>query len=81
MSKKIKRKSKNTDAWFIKIRGSYLPNSWQGWLTYIPFVGYLVLSFSAIFQLTDSLLVMVYLLVPAWVGAAVVMTWIAQRKS
>lgn len=24
--------------WFIKLRGSYLPDNLQGWLTYIPFV-------------------------------------------
>lgn len=81
MKKKNQKVKLKRGAWFIKIRGSYLPQSWQGWLTYIPFVAYLVLSFGAVFRLTDSLLVMVYLLVPAWVAAGVIMTWIAQRKS
>ena len=28
----------NKKKWFIAVRGSYLPSSRQGWLTYIPFI-------------------------------------------
>lgn len=81
MKRKKQKIKLKKGAWFVKIRGSYLPCTWQGWLTYIPFVAYLVLSFGAIVRDTGSVLMMIYLLVPAWIAGAVIMTWIAQRKS
>ena len=34
-TKKPVRKPKK-GAWFVQVRGSYLPCSWQGWLSYVP---------------------------------------------
>jgi branched-subunit amino acid transport protein len=68
-------------AWFIKIRGSYLPDSWQGWLTYVPFVIFLVGAYVVGTGSGHSVATAIYQVVPAWVAAGVVMTWIAARKS
>ncbi len=70
-----------TNKWFIKKRGSYLPSSWQGWLTYVPFIAYLITSYIVIERHTSSISLIVYSLVPQWVAATVVLTWIAQHTS
>lgn len=68
-------------AWFIKVRGSYLPVSWQGWLTYIPFLIFLLTVLVAAVRNQHSASDALYVIFPQWVAAAVVMTWIAARKS
>lgn len=72
---------KKTSKWFIKIRGSYLPNSWQAWVSYIPFTGFLILVMVSAVQTQDTVIDAFYMIFPQWVAAAVVMTWIASRKS
>jgi hypothetical protein len=66
---------------FIAVRGSYLPDSWQGWLTYIPFGAYLVCSPVLAINNTDTITIAALFIAPNWVAAAVVMTWIAKRTS
>jgi len=68
-------------AWFYKVRGSYLPATWQGWLTYIPYFGFLLTVLIAAVRTQDSVSDMFYMVFPQWVAAAVVMTWVAARKS
>jgi hypothetical protein len=80
MPKKPKLKIKKS-AWFIRLRGSYLPVSWQGWLTYIPFTTYLAYSWVVAFAYTGNTLKAVLWIVPNWVAATYVMTWIARSKS
>jgi hypothetical protein len=80
MPKKTKS-GRRKDAWFVPVRGSYLPIAWQGWLTYLPFVAYLVYSLFFAFDYTGNSLKAVLWIVPNWVAAAVVMTWIAKQKS
>ena len=63
------------------MRGSYLPNSWQGWLLYIPFLTYLLWAAWAGFQATDAYTAAILFILPNWVAAAVVMTWIARHTS
>ncbi|MEI7522467.1 MAG: hypothetical protein WCJ86_03290 [Candidatus Saccharibacteria bacterium] len=75
-SNKIKK-----GAWFVKIRGSYIPVSWQGWLTYVPFIGFLVSVLSVAFRTQNSASDIFYMVFPQWVASAVVMTWIASRHS
>lgn len=67
--------------WFKKKRGSYLPVSWQGWLTYIPFIAYLVSTVIAVNRNTHSASDFLYGIVPQWVAVAVIMTWVAKLKS
>ena len=76
--KKLKRRK---GAWFAPVRGSYLPVSWQGWLTYIPFVGYLALSALVASRYAHGTIQAILWIVPNWVAATVVMTWIARGTS
>lgn len=73
--------AKKSTKWFIKTRGSYLPNSWQAWVLYVPFVGFLVSVLVAAVRTQHSVSDAVYMVFPQWVAAAVVMTWIAAQKS
>ena len=73
-----KRKSKK---WFIAVRGSYLPNSWQGWLTYVPFLAYLLWTVWAGLTYTDNYTTAVMFILPNWVAATVVMTWLAKHAT
>jgi hypothetical protein len=68
-------------AWFYKVRGSYLPATWQGWLTYFPFVGFLLWSWGVAMETQETLGEVALVVFPSWVAAAVVMTWIASKKS
>ena len=73
--------AKKSTKWFIKTRGSYLPNSWQAWALYVPFVGFLVSVLVTAVRTQHSVSDAVYMVFPQWVAAAVVMTWIAAQKS
>lgn len=68
-------------SWFIAVRGSYLPNGWQGWLTYLPFTAFLLYSLYIGFTATDTYPQAVLFVIPNWIAAAVVMTWLAKRTS
>lgn len=68
-------------AWFIKVRGSYLPNSWQGWLLYIPYLAYIIGALIFVIKGNYSFWQAVFTLLPNWVAGCVVMTWLARRKS
>lgn len=72
---------KTNKKWFKKVRGSYLPNSWQGWLTYVPFTGFLLTVLAAAIRNQHSVSDVFYAVFPQWVAAAVVMTWVASKKS
>lgn len=74
-------KRKKSKPWFVKVRGSYLPASWQGWVTYLPFTVFLVAVLFDAFRTQTSPQAIFYLVFPQWVAAAVVMTWLASRKS
>jgi hypothetical protein len=76
MAKKSKKQK-----WFRPVRGSYLPNNWQGWLTYIPFLAYLVFVLVYGWRDTSSATQAILYIAPNWVAAAVVMTWFAKRVS
>jgi len=80
MAKKLSKKTKK-DSWFIAVRGSYLPQSWQGWALYVPFVTFLLTVMQAAMRNQHSASDVFYAVFPQWVAAAVVMTWIAKLKS
>ena len=81
MTKQRSKLKYRKGAWFAQRRGSYIPVSWQGWLTYVPFVAYLVYSLVEAFDYTGNTLKAILWIVPNWVAATVVMTWIAKRAS
>jgi hypothetical protein len=68
-------------AWFIKIRGSYLPCSWQGALTYIPMIAFLITVMAAATRDSHSVSDALYIMFPYFVCTAVVMHWLASNKS
>ena len=74
------KKSKK-QKWFVPLRGSYIPNNWKGWLTYIPFTAYLLASFYYGCHNIDGKLKSVFFIVPNWVAAVAVMSWVAKRTS
>jgi hypothetical protein len=74
--------AKNTQqVWFTKVRGSYLPCSWQGWLLYVPYVAFLLLTLYEATQGGRTSLGMAYFLFPQYISAVVVMNWLAERFS
>lgn len=75
----IKRRNKGT--WFVPVRGSYLPASPEGWWTYVPFLSYLIFAGVVGYRDTSSTAMAVMFIVPNWIAAAAVMTYIAARKS
>jgi hypothetical protein len=78
---KNKRPKAKPGAWFVPVRGSYLPSSPAGCWTYVPFVAYLVFSLIVGVNDTSSLAMAVLFIVPNWVAATVIMTYLASRKS
>lgn len=74
----LRKKSKK---WFIKVRGSYLPVTWQAWLLYVPFVSFLILVVISAVNDNNQVDDMFYAIFPQWVAAAIVMTWVASQKS
>lgn len=66
---------------FIAVRGSYLPNNWLAWLSYLPFLAYLIFALVYGWQNTDTDAQAILFIVPNWIAATVVMTWIAKRAS
>lgn len=67
--------------WFKKVRGSYLPISWQGWLCYIPYSIYLLSVLIFVLRRRDSFWLALFTLIPNWTAAVITMSWIARRKS
>ena len=72
--------SKKT-TWFRKIRGSYLPCSWQGWLLYAVYASYILGIVAYVAANHYDRLQAVFWVFPNWVAALIVMTWIAGQKS
>lgn len=80
-AKKKTQKNQSTHRpWFKPVRGSYLPIHWKGWLTYVPYVAYLYLTY-AMLDRNRSILETVLFLVPYWVAGVIVMHWVAKQKS
>ncbi len=72
--------SKTTaNVWFVKIRGSYLPRSWQGWILYIPFILFLLATLYISTKGGRTPAGIFYFLFPQYVSALVLMHWIASR--
>lgn len=67
--------------WFKKIRGSYLPVAWQGWLSYVPFVGVLLVAVIIADRQSSTPTEAVGTFFVYSVCVVVVMHWIASQKS
>lgn len=73
--------AKKNNKWFKKVRGSYIPINWQGALTYIPYILYLLTSYLYAMTYYGYSATSFFIIVPNWVAAIAVMTWVASRKS
>lgn len=82
-SKKLKtrKKSAKKQAWFERKRGSYLPISVKGWLTYIPYIAYLDFTLVVVWRDISTFSLAALFIVPNWVAATVLLSWVAARKS
>ncbi len=66
-------------AWFKPLRSSYIASNYKGALSYIPFVAYLVLSAVLPFDYLKPRSIAIFIVIPNWVAAALVMTMFAKR--
>lgn len=73
--------SKNNQKWFKKVRSSYVPQSWQGWLSYLPYLLYLIFVYAYVMYSFGYTFFSILLIVPNWLAAFGVMTWLASKKS
>lgn len=80
VTKKKQTKKSTSHAWFKQLRGSYIPVHWKGWLTYVPYVAYLYLTYALLVPNRAPLDTILFL-IPYWVAGVVVMHWIAKLKS
>jgi len=78
-SSKAKKQSKQ-QAWFKPLRGSYIPITWMGWLMYVPYIGYLYLTYILLMS-NRPVLDTILFLIPYWIAGVVVMHWFAKLKS
>ncbi len=81
VTKKVKKSQKShTQAWFKPLRGSYIPVHWKGWLTYIPYIAYLYLTWVLLVP-NRPILDTIIFLVPYWLAGVLIMHWVAKIKS
>ncbi len=78
---KTSKRSRTADVWFKPVRGSYIPVNDMGWFLYLPFVAYLGFTWYAGLNYTDNYVMASLWIIPNWVTAAVVMTWVAKKTS
>ena len=81
MARATKRPKAKPEAWFVPVRGSYLPVSAAGWWTYLPFTAYLVFSLFAGIEDTSSTAIAILFIAPNWIAATAILTYVAARKS
>lgn len=79
--KKRQKYTAKKGAWFAKFHGNYIPASWQGWLTYIPYIGFLIATMWYVADTSNYVYEIPIRIMPYWICAAVIMIYIARRKS
>lgn len=67
--------------WFKPLRKSYIAANYKGALSYIPFVAYLVVSAIIPFDEIKPRSVAIFIVLPNWVIAGIIMTVFARSKS
>ncbi|MCA9344865.1 hypothetical protein KC946_03435 [Candidatus Saccharibacteria bacterium] len=80
-NKRYKSPKPRPGAWFTPVRGSYLPVRPAGWLTYIPFLWYLLFTLILGIQKAASLISAVLFIGVNWIVATTIMTYIAKKNS
>ncbi len=77
----VKKKTKKSPVWFTEVRGSYLPESAEGWLTYIPFIGYCIAIAIVVFQQSNALWYQLFITASQWLLATIILTLVASQHS
>jgi hypothetical protein len=80
MKKTVKNK-KNNKAWFVHVRKSYLPASWQGLSIYFLYVAYLVLVPVVWYRNGHDLWKLLTTVIPLVIGMAIVTQFVAYKNS
>ena len=73
--------AKSSKKWFKKVRSSYIPISWQGWLSYLPYIAFLILTYLYVMYSYGYSVMSLLIIIPNWVAAVAVMSWVASKKS
>lgn len=77
----MSRKKHQSKIWFRKVRGSYLPASWQGLGIYFIYLGFLITSYVYAYNNEETVLAVVFTLFPQWVAAVAVVHFLAAKKA
>lgn len=81
MKEKVVKEKRDSSIWFVKRHWSYIPVSFIGWLTYIPFTLYMIGTIMAVSENTNSIAGAFFDVFPYWICGIVIMHWIASHKS
>lgn len=54
MPKSSRSGQRGSQKWFVRIRGSYLPVTWQGYVSYVPYVWLIVLKMQDLQDFIES---------------------------
>jgi len=76
----MKSKSKKL-AWFRKVRGSYLPLSWQGLAIYFVYVSYVIALPVIWYQDGHRLRELLFSIIPLMVAAALLTQYVASKST
>lgn len=58
-----------------------MPNSWQAWLLYVPYVTWLLMGIFFAAYSHEAVVARILITGTAWYAGAATMTWIAAKKS
>ena len=67
--------------WFKKVRGSYLPIAREGWLSYIPYIVFVIAIYAYAMIYFGYSVASLLIILFGWIFAGVVMTWFASTHS
>ena len=67
--------------WFIKTRGSYLPNTWQAILIYTIYLAYLIWVLIYVLMSDYGFWLATFIVVPNWLAACLAISWIASKTA
>ena len=74
-------KNPNNKAWFISVRRSYLPSSWQGLIVYMVYTIYLILLGILWYQRGHHYWTLMTTIIPLIIGSAFITQYIASKNS
>lgn len=73
--------AKSKKAWFVKVRGSYLPSSLIGLVLYLAYAAYIVLLAVGWYVDGHRIWYLLVNVIPLMIGAALVTQYIASKHS